>query len=430
MPKTLFILLDAFRGDYINPIDTPFLHQKTKEGVFASKLRSVAGFTQRTAIYSGAKGDESGMFTMFTFDCENSPFKFLANDPRLDYFNKQSHWWDCLPNLRGIGQLKRKLQDRYVNQPLQSFHAHIDREVKKSGAHAPRISIPLYMLPDVGVSEDNTPIHLPKALATETMFDVFVESGISYDYAMFPVISCQDDKVLDRILDQSNKDVAVILAQFADSDALVHHCGPSSYERRKVTGEIDRKLREIDAAYPSDVNWIIIGDHGMADVKEELDVQSLVGNLAAMHGVREGRDFLVFLDSTMARFKWKTDVGRSFSRAVMADKSLLAKGRFVDDSLASDYSIPIADSRYGDLIWWANIGVLIWPDYFHDLHTHNKGMHGYASDEHDMKGFFLAFGQGIGRRIIDEVHLVDVCPTICKAAGVRSPKQNIGRCLI
>jgi hypothetical protein len=428
--KTLFILLDAFRGDYINPTDTPFLNQKALEGVFSPKLASVSGFTQRTAIYSGAKGDVSGMFTMFTFDRANSPFKFLANDPRLEYFEKDNYWWDRLPALRGIGRLKNKLRDRLVVQPRQSLINEINNKVKKSGVNAPLCSIPLSMLPEIGVSEDNKPIHLPNALPTETIFDVFVDCGVSYDYAMYPVTCYEDDAVLERLLQQSEQKSKVVLSQFADSDGLVHHCGPSANERRKIVGEIDRKLRVIHDAYPSDTKWIIIGDHGMTDVKEELDVQSLVRILASKHGVREGRDYLVFLDSTMARFLWKTDAGRSFARVVLADQTLGEKGRFVDENIAAHHSIPISDRRYGDLIWWANLGVLVWPDYFHDLHTHNRGMHGYASDEHDMKGFFMAFGPGIQQKEIDEVHLVDVCPTICKAAGVRTPKQNIGRCLI
>jgi predicted AlkP superfamily pyrophosphatase or phosphodiesterase len=319
MPKTLFLLLDAFRGDYINPVDTPFLHAKSKEGIFASKLRSVAGFTQRTAIYSGSKGDKSGMFTMFTFDEEGSPFGFLRDDPRFARFANDSHWWDKLPKLPGFGRLKYHLRKKFRDVDRWDFIRSVDAEVKRRGAHAPLLNIPLFMLPEIGVSEDNRPIHLPGALSTETIFDVFVEERIPYDYAMFPVVVCEDDAVQQRVISQASGEAQVILGQLADSDACVHICGPSSYERRKVMGEIDRKLREIAVVYPPDTTWIVIGDHGMTDVVEEVDVSALARRHATEVGAVEGRDYLVFLDSTMARFLWKTETGRKMEGRLRDD---------------------------------------------------------------------------------------------------------------
>ena len=54
--KVLFVLLDALRHDYINSVDTPFLYSKISQGLYAKKLKSVSGFTQRTAIYTGTTG--------------------------------------------------------------------------------------------------------------------------------------------------------------------------------------------------------------------------------------------------------------------------------------------------------------------------------------------------------------------------------------
>ena len=59
--KVLFILLDAFRHDYINPVDTPFLFAAAQRGVYAKKLKSTTGFTQRTAVLTGSMGLASGM---------------------------------------------------------------------------------------------------------------------------------------------------------------------------------------------------------------------------------------------------------------------------------------------------------------------------------------------------------------------------------
>ncbi|MBW1981209.1 MAG: alkaline phosphatase family protein [Deltaproteobacteria bacterium] len=427
--KVLFLLLDAFRHDYINSVDTPFLYSKISQGVYAKKLKSVAGFTQRTAIYTGTTGVESGMFTMFTFDSARSPFRFLQGSAKLRKFSSGRRWWDALPAWPGFGLL-REILNRCFQNRLVSFREWIAKEAKNYAAHAPLAQIPLYLLPEIGVSEDNLPVYLPGAFKQESIFDVFQQTGILYEYLMYPVIDCQDDDVLEAFIQKRESASHILLGQFSDSDMIVHHCGPDSYERRKVAGEIDRKLREIAASYGNNTTWIIVGDHGMTEVKEEIDVPALLAPIESRLNVEMGRDYLLFLDSTMARFRWKSEAGKLFLDEVKKQEQLLKKGFFIDEKLANEYSIPYPDKRYGDLIWWANNGVLLFPDYFHDRHTHVKGMHGYRSDHDDMKGFFLAFGPEIQPRVIEEVNLIDVCPSICAAVAVRSTESNRGTCLL
>jgi hypothetical protein len=55
--KILFLLLDAFRGDYINPVDTPFLHSKTSKGIYADKMKSSASFTHILTSQLAASAD-------------------------------------------------------------------------------------------------------------------------------------------------------------------------------------------------------------------------------------------------------------------------------------------------------------------------------------------------------------------------------------
>ncbi len=435
--KVLFVLLDAFRGDYINAVDTPFLHEKSKCGTFAPRLKTASGFTQRTAIYTGTKGDQTGMFTMFTFAKEYSPFHFLAGDARATALEDSTYWWDRLPDLKGMWRMKsffamlfKSHIDAQRRRKRKDFREWISAESKKYADNAPLAHIPMWMLPEIGVSEDNRPIFEPGAFEQESIFDVFKENGVDYRYLMYPIVNCQDDAVFNAFLAEQESPAKVLLGQFSDSDMLVHHCGPKSPERRKVTGEIDRKLRELDSHYGPDTKWVIIGDHGMADVTEEINVPAVLHDLEMKHRVKMGKDYLLFLDSTLARFLWKNEAGKKFLEEVKTLPALLGKGVFIDEKLAKEHSIPIHDRRYGDLIWRANVGVLIFPDYFHDLRTHNKGMHGYDSTHDDMKGFFLAFGPGIAPRMLAQVDLIDVCPSICKAAGVRAPRHNQGKCLI
>jgi len=424
--KVLFVLLDAFRHDYINPVDTPFLYTKTHKGIYAQKLKSVAGFTQRTAMYTGTTGTESGMFTMYTFDAENSPFRFLKSDP---YFKKvllEKQLWYKPLFFWGIGRIRTLINKRF-EQKKKAYIEFIQKEVKKYATHAPVSFIPLELLPEIGISEDNRPIYLPGAFKEESIFDVFARHNIEYEYLMYPVVDGDDSATMEAFISKKDSDAKIILALFSDSDMKIHYCGPSSPTRHEVTGEIDRKLREIAKHYDDDSStWIVIGDHGMTDVVEELDVPALLKPLEKKMKVYMGRDYVIFLDSTMARFKWITKAGRAYLSKVTQLPLLREKGRFIDEQIAHEHSIPIHDRRYGDLIWWAHSGVLLFPDYFHDRNTHDKGMHGYDSNHDDMKGFFLAFGAGITPRELDQVNLVDVCPTICDLVNVPYPRHNKG----
>jgi len=427
--KILFILLDGFRHDYINSVDTPFLYAGIQRGVYARKLKTTTGFTQRTSIFTGTVGTKSDMFTMFTFDSDGSPFGFLKNNKRAKTFVARRQLLEKIPSVNGLRRARR-LMIEYHEQKEQAYRDWIQNESKRYAAHAPAAYIPLTMLPFIGVSEDKRPIHLPGANVEETIFDVFVKEHIEYKYLMFPALNCEDEAVLQQFLGERKSSTKIILGQFSDSDLLVHDCGPSSQRRRTITGEIDRRLREIAAAYENDVTWIIIGDHGMTDVKEEIDIIGQLTPLENECGVIRQSDYLVFLDSTMARFRWITEKGRDFLIKVQQVPLLRHKGRFVDDVMADRYHIPLADRRYGDLIWWANLGTLIFPDYFHDRYTHNKGMHGYDSDHDDMKGFFLAFGPNISVGLMEEAHLIDVCASLCATVGVNPPKGNHGKSLL
>jgi predicted AlkP superfamily pyrophosphatase or phosphodiesterase len=326
-------------------------------------------------------------------------------------------------------KVRRLLKERHEREGW--LHRQwIEKEARKHAAHAPSAYIPLVLLPEIGVSEDNRPIYLPGAFAQQSIFDVFHEARIEYKYFMFPIVNCEDRTVLEMFLNHRDSQAKILLGQFSDTDLLIHHCGPGSSRRREIVAEMDRRLREMAVRYDEETTWVIVGDHGMTDVVEELDVPAALAGLERRLDVAMGRDYWLFLDSTMARFRSVTERGSDFLSQVKALTVLREKGRFVDEKIAFEYSIPPNDRRYGDLIWWADNGVLLFPDYFHDQNTHNKGMHGYDSNHDDMKGFLLAFGPGIPTKSVDEANLIDVCPTHCAAADVQPPRENRGVCLL
>jgi len=63
----VFMLLDAFRWDYLQPELTPNLWKLKNEGIYAQKLRPSFGFCEIAESSTGVRPDTSGLFTQLTF---------------------------------------------------------------------------------------------------------------------------------------------------------------------------------------------------------------------------------------------------------------------------------------------------------------------------------------------------------------------------
>lgn len=183
-PRVVFLLLDAFRGDYINPVDTPCLHALSERGVFCRQLKSTAGFAQRTTVVTGTRGESHGNFAMYAFDAEHSPFAFLAGDdfgPRLEQRTRRiGRLIDRMP----LAPINRWLRRRLVERPLAKYRAEIRRRAETRVGHAPVGFVPFALLPHLSVPEDEKPIHQPGSCRVESLFDVLHEAGVPYDYLM------------------------------------------------------------------------------------------------------------------------------------------------------------------------------------------------------------------------------------------------------
>ena len=129
--------------------------------------------------------------------------------------------------------------------------------------------------------------------------------------------------------------------------------------RRRVTGELDRKLRALKQAFEEtfdETMLLIIGDHGMMQVEYTVDVASIIHGRARHHGLRHGKDYLLFLDSTLARLWALQHRAERRLTDLFDDPALHRTGMRLTESLAKERRIPWPDRRYGDLVWWANPG--------------------------------------------------------------------------
>jgi predicted AlkP superfamily pyrophosphatase or phosphodiesterase len=412
---TIFIILDAFRWDYISEKNTPNLCKMAEDGIYVKKLITSAGFAERTPIFTGTYPDTSGYYTAFSYDPQNSPFKpirpfskILSILQKNDFMNKAVHH-----TIYKLGKIMQKygVINTYMSPAL----------------------IPFEILPYIGVTEDEKNIFEPNSLKVESIFDILHEEDIRFEYLIHPVadILGNDDAILKELLKRSKKENDCFFVQFISSDHECHLHGSESDTRIKVINEIDNKIGIIKEHFEKiydNVTFFVIGDHGMMDVIKKIDIYNNVMKIAKKKNLRLGKDFVMFLDSTLARFWFLNSKSGIIKEFII--ENFHEYGKLIIEDLAKEYRIPSNDKRYGDFIFWADPGVLINPDYFWSYKKPPKAMHGYDPLHEKMKGFAVVYSPSYNPSFIEQAHLEDVCPTLCDLLGIKYPKENEGKSLL
>lgn len=151
-------------------------------------------------------------------------------------------------------------------------------------------------------------------------------------------------------------------------DGALHRAGNGSRlaeeAARRVTTRIERAVEAMRAG-GGEVTTIVVGDHGMADVRRVIDPRSLVRHL---QGTR------LFVDSTMMRF-WGDDRTLDRARAVVEAEGL--PGRWLDTRELQVRQAPVQDAPYGRAVLVLEEGALFSPSFVGGTVC---GMHGYDVD--------------------------------------------------
>jgi hypothetical protein len=103
-----------------------------------------------------------------------------------------------------------------------------------------------------------------------------------------------------------------------------------------------------------------------------------------------------------------------------------AHGTWMDAGTAQRYHVPWPDRRYGDHLWMANPGVLVFPDFFHRI-APCKGMHGYDPHLKESQGVCIRWGSEVTHRQMPIIHLSDVFGLLQESLGVSGPGKAESR---
>ncbi|NMB99159.1 MAG: alkaline phosphatase family protein [Thermoanaerobaculaceae bacterium] len=204
----------------------------------------------------------------------------------------------------------------------------------------------------------------------------------------------------------------LIMAWFHGGDFVGHKFGPKSNEYKEAvirSGEIiERIIFAIqNAGLANKATLLITSDHGMAEVKNEIDLVSKIPKKSFYPFIAiSGPVANIYVENPNQYYAVKNSL-KPFK------KNFLIFGKA---EIPFEYSTGDS-SRSGDFLALCNIGDVFEP-FKGKRKDEMKCMHGYPPSNLDMCGIFLAYGKGLPKKKIEEATIVDICPTALKLMGV------------
>lgn len=364
LPKTVFIIIDAFRHDYLSKDVTPFLFELSQRSKYYQQLVPSYGFCERTELLVGLTSQQSNYFTAIGFDPQNSPYKGMSL---------------FLSLLELLMKLMPLFFNKVVKRLLWEFVS------RKECGFAP-LNIPLSQLKFFSLTEDGKGSAITNH--DQSLYKIIKERNSSINDESFTALNRHhggdDDDRIAILTKNIEDDSSLYLLYIADCDKYGHQYGPLSKELNVELKKIDQKIERLYKRLTQSnrfLNWVVIGDHGMTQVEEKVNVSKHV--LEALNNLKNGVDYLIFADSTVFRIWVLNEKKKSMISAILEKvfsmEELSAHGTYTRPTTLGLQN----DRKYGDFIWLANNGVLISPDNFNTVDKTIKGMHGYDPKEND-----------------------------------------------
>lgn len=417
---TIFICLDAFRHDYLSVNTTPFLCTLAQQGL-SGRLETLLGFTGiYVSAFSSVYPETHGIWTLFHYDPSNSPFKWISSlsTPLSTLFGNHSI-------------------NRYTRLLLSGLNSGV-RYLLRGTRPEMIYDIPLRYLKYFDVSMTKALCQKGALGKLPTIFDALRDGGRSFIFLDWP-LTCtnlgmkidfrrhSDTSVCDKVKQYLKNDYHLYYFHLWDLDKVVHTYGANSKHVDSKLRELDDMLRDVIVKFRrrhSQVNIIVFSDHGMLDVKRTINIQSEVDRSA----LEPESDYLMFLDSTLARFWFRSVKARKIVVQILKD---VKGGHILTKNELRRHRIDCSPVKYGEIRFLADPGVLIIPNYFQEFEK-VKAMHGYDPLHPDQYGIFIGCFPRLNVEVscLDSIKLVDVPSTLLEAMALPLPHTFEGKSLI
>lgn len=388
-PVTLLVLVDGLRHDYVNPVDAPFLYSLSELNPCGAVQETFA-FQLRPAFLAGLHPEQCGIAHLYLYDPEHSPYKNLPSN--LCTREEICSWVRSVEHQRGHSA---------------------------SAFYADPFAVPRQLLPYFSFSERVLTWEENALSPYSTVFDLLHGLNLEYLVIAYPSHDQRTSSILQSFENQIKPDHRFVFLHFAELDWAGHEFGPGSSQQRECLRQIDQALMQIYSVANqkfSYVNSIIFGDHGMVAVKHLINVQEILEGL----NLSVGKDYVFFLDSTQARFWFHTERARLLVESTLGS---LPGGHFLSDEEIEHLRFRFADRRFGELIWAADAGYLIFPNFF-QREVPPRGMHGYLPHVSDNWGWICVTGGLEPNEWERPVIMTRIFPTLVDMLGLKESIVN------
>lgn len=358
MNKTVIVVIDAFRHDYISEENTPYMHSLIGKSKYFQKLMPSYGFCERTEILVGLTSEESNFFTAIEYNPVDAPYKSIKS---------------ILIILSVVISWMPKLGKKIIRRLLWEFGSRIHK------GFAP-VNIPLEVLGEFSLSEDGLKSQIEAH--PNSLYNLAQSCGLKLNDDSFTNLdkkhSGTDNSRINQVISNIDDDSDLYLLYLSECDHYGHYYGPETPEFSSRIFEVDKNIKRLHQELLDKINeidFILIGDHGMTQIHTKIDLINELKNHLSSY--RHGTDYLIFADSTVFRVWIKNQKVKEEITDLLFEffkqEHLIENGKFTQPK-----DIGFRDDRkYGDYVWLANPGVVVSPDYFNPKYKTLNGMHGY-----------------------------------------------------
>lgn len=359
-----YIIVDGLGYAQIWRAKMPFLSQPAP-GMSIRPLRTLLAYSSGIypSIWSGRYPEEHGVWSEFFFDCSAGPgvtdgLRFLPISLELQ---------------RGAKYLLLQMLARTGIHPKDYFGLPpaVERFFR-------RVASDYRSLP---------PVRPPGITMLDTVMN---RADHSWEFVY------TSDFVVDP---PTGKQVAAwsgndsLFYSLSDADEAGHQYGPDTDAYRRFLIQLDSRLQSLVASLQKQnpgIEIFLFSDHGMNPVRQSVNI------LAYLERSRLtlGRDYVAFLNSTLASFWFLRPKAEAQVREILAR---VPGGHILDSGDLARYHLRFPDNRYGDLLFLVDPGMEIVPNFMSLTQRPGQGMHGYTPDNPETAAFLAGPSAKVSR---------------------------------
>ncbi len=412
MKRLLVLLIDAFRYDYLSEEKTPFLYSMSQD-TFCAPLKTILGYSDAidATIFTSVYPQDHGHWIMHKYSPETSPFKIFKILSFIDYFPSNFI-------VRGI---------KFV------LSATVCRMLAKRNGYS---YLSTHNIPYRAIGyfdwTSKKPLLAPHPFKDyPTLFDILRVNKIKYSFIDAAKLSLatmysSSVKVRDKLAEAIQalpQDTQLTFVYLHHLDHFAHRHTINSprfqAELRNMDVTVEMAIRYAKQKFGEETTVMVFSDHGMADTTRFINLNTLIRDKSF------GRDYLLFLDSTMIHIWYLDPTKKDEIRKRIAG---LGCGRFLTDPDLMELKIKFNNRDFGDEIYLLETGYSIFPNFMSWLKPY--AMHAYHPDDTTQLGFLVMNNVKPNKELTNLAQIVDLAPTILDTLGINIPSHFIGKSIL